>query len=291
MPTISFLILTYNSSHYFKNLFSSIEKEVGSEIENGSYEVIIVDNASTDGSQEEIKKYVKSNIRFFPNDKNCGYAKGINIAASHASGEILVVINPDARLVTSDFEKVIGAFHDNKKLAIAGLVIEKEDGKREKTAGRFYNLFTITLFSLGLEDTFGLRFSPEREKKVGYVSGGFVAFRREAYEKLKGFDEDYFMYVEDMDICYRAQQMGYETYFLPFAKIIHKGQGSSSREFAIVNIYKGLITFYEKHASFLMVQYVKNLLSIKAASIIFLGSVLDKKDLVGTYSKALKTIS
>ncbi|MDO8269285.1 MAG: glycosyltransferase family 2 protein [Candidatus Levybacteria bacterium] len=291
MPTISFLILTYNSSHYFKNLFSSIEKEVGSEIKNGLYEVIIVDNASTDGSSEEIKKYVTSNIYFFQNDKNCGYAKGINVAASHATGEILIVINPDATLATSDFEKVIGAFHANKKLAIAGLVIEKEEGKREKTAGKFYNLFTILLFCLGVEDAFGLRFSPKKERQVDYVSGGFVAFRTEAYKKLKGFDEDYFMYVEDMDICYRARQMGYETRFIPFAKIIHKGQGSSSREFAIVNIYKGLITFYEKHASFLMVQCVKNLLSIKAASIIFLGSVLDKKDLVSTYTKALKTIS
>lgn len=290
MPAISFLILTYNSSQYLKSLFDSFEKFIGQEIQSGKYEIIIIDNASTDATALEIKKYTGENIRFFQNLENSGYASGINMASKKARGEILIAVNPDARLDQSDFDKVLQAFGEDRLMAIAGMSIENETGEREKNAGKFYNFFSFLLYCMGLDDVMGLRFAPSKKMKVDFVSGGFVAFRKKTFEKLKGFDEDYFMYVEDMDICYRAKKMGLSTYYLPYAKIIHKGQGSSNREFAVTNIYKGLITFYKKHGTFLTILYVKSLLRIKAASIIFLGSLSNKKNLVATYTKALKSI-
>ena len=94
-----------------------------------------------------------------------------------------------------------------------------------------------------------------------------------------------------MDICFRAKKAGFTTMFLPYCAIEHKGQGSSSREFAIINIFKGLVLFYKKHGSFFEELYVRNLLSIKAALIIFVGSILGKRDTVTTYLNALKSIS
>lgn len=294
MPKISFLILTYNSSLYIERLLDSLFEKLGDEIKEGLVEIIIEDNNSSDDTVEIIYDYIsdkKAEKIFVAVAKNNnGYAKGINNAAKRANGELLVIINPDAELLEFDSKKILSEFLENPRLAVAGLKIVDFEGKDEKTAGKFFTPLTFLAFSLGLEDRIGLRYSPTTKTKVDFVSGGFVVFRKESFEKLGGYNEEYFMYVEDMDICYRARKLGMEVYFLPYATIRHKGQGSSSREFAIVNIYKGLQAFYNNNASPLSAFYIKNLLSIKAALIIFIGALLGKKELVVTYSKALKTI-
>lgn len=284
----------------------SLFEKMGNKIRNGKYEIIIVDNASQDDTHEKIREYFNSkktlfedlkkgnkcskSVCFYQSNTNNGYAKGVNLASKFANGEFLVVINPDAELVEEDFGKIIEAFKSREKLGIAGLRVLGYDGKREKTAGKFYNPFSFLMYSMGLEDLISLRFAPDKLRKVDFISGGFIVFRHEIFKKLKGYDEDFFMYIEDMDICYRAKKLGFQTYFLSYAAIKHRGQGSSSREFAIVNIYQGIQIFSKKHYSYIAQQYVKNLLSLKAALIIFIGTVIGKKELVSTYSKALKTI-
>lgn len=294
MPTFSFLILTYNSSLYIKPLFDSIFDKLSKEIKNGKIELIIVDNASTDTTIENINKYFedkKNNIVLHESNENLGYARGINKASTFANGEFLVVVNPDSVLQNFDGDRIIQEFENEKNMAIAGFNLLDYGGVKEKTAGRFFNPVTFLFYALGLEGLARLRFSPPNKTKVDFVSGGFVVFRKDYYEKMHGYDEDYFMYVEDMDICFRAKKRGYSVFYLPFATIKHRGQGSSNREFAIVNIYKGLQLFYTKHGSFLSQLYVRNLLSIKAALIIFISVVIGKKNLGNTYTKALKAIS
>lgn len=288
MPTISFLILTYNSSRFVEPLLNSLDEKLGKKIEIGNYEVIVVDNDSKDDTADKIRKHpLHKSLRLFENSSNAGYAKGINLAATKAKGEFLVIINPDSVLIKSDFNKAIEFFND-RKCAIAGFKILNNSGVSELNAGKFYNPITFLLFCAGLEEKFGLRFSPSISTKVDYVSGGFMMIRREIYNELLGFDERYFMYVEDMDLCFRAKKLGYDTYFLPMATIKHAGQGSSSREFAIINIYKGLIHFFAKNNGKVHLLYVKSLLRIKAALIIFIGSLVGKYDLVTTYKKALR---
>ena len=291
MPELSFLILTYNSENYIEPLFDSLLSKISKEVKDGTYEIIVVDNASTDGTANKVNKYQATHIRFIQSGENGGYAKGINLAAKHAHGKYLIVINPDSTLLEADFKRLVKDFDSDSTLGIGGFVLQNHAGIREKTAGKFYNFLSFLLFAGGLEDVAGIRFSPKEMVTVDYVSGGFVVFRRSVFEQLNGFDEDYFMYVEDMDICYRAKKAGFKTMFLPYCSIVHKGQGSSSREFAIVNIYKGLTLFYKKHRSFMEELYIRNLLSVKAALIIFVSSVLGKREAVTTYSHALKTIS
>lgn len=117
-----------------------------------------------------------------------------------------------------------------------------------------------------------------------------MMLKRSSFEELGGFDEDYFMYIEDMDLCFRAQKMGMQVYFLPFGELKHQGQGSSSREFAIVNIYKGLFIFYKKHKRG-SISYLRFLLRFKAALIIFIGSVLRNYRLVASYRKAASKLA
>lgn len=305
MPKISFIILTYNSTRFLEPLFNSIFEKVGEEIKSGKYELIVVDNNSPDNCFEQIKKYfkkynglvcdvsknhdLKKPIKILNSGGNCGYAKGINMGAKYATGEVLLIMNPDSELLYDDFDKVYSEFNSNEKLAVAGLKLIGNHGI-EKTAGKFLNPLTFLFYSLGLEDIFSLRYASRNKEKVDFVSGGFTAIKRDVFDKLNGYDEDYFMYVEDMDLCYRAKKRGYEIYYLPYATIKHQGQGSSSREFAIVNIYKGLGMFYNKHSSHSMRNYVKGLLSIKAMLIVFLGTIFGKKEWVKTYMKAYKAL-
>jgi GT2 family glycosyltransferase len=293
MPKISFLILTYNSSDYIKPFLDSLFSKISKKIESQRYEVIIFDNASNDTTVKIVKEYIKDkkNINFKVSPQNLGYAKGINKASLEARGDILVVINPDSILLDENFEKLISEFEENEKMAIAGLNIVDNEGESEKTAGHFFNPLTFFLYSIGLENLFNLRFAPQKKQQVDFVSGGFIAFKKQLFGELLGYDEDFFMYVEDMDICFRARELGYQTYSLHCATIKHYGQGSSSREFAIVNIYKGLQMFFEKHKGFLEVWYVKNLLGLKAIIIIFIAAILGRKETANTYKKALHTIT
>lgn len=177
-----------------------------------------------------------------------------------------------------------------KKMGISGFKIKDSNGNEEKNAGHFLNPITFFLYALGFENLFALRFAPQKKEKVDFVSGGFIAFRKDLFDKLHGYDEDYFMYVEDMDICYRAKKIGFTTYFLPYATLFHKGQGSSNRKFAIINIYKGLQLFFEKHTGELYVWYIKSLLAFKASIIIFTGTIFGWSEIVDIYKEALKTI-
>lgn len=296
MP-ISFLILTFNSSSYVNSLLDSLSKRIDTGVKKGEYEIIIVDNNSSDDTVHKISKYLsekkewEGHVNFEKSKTNAGYASGINLASQKAQGDILVIINPDAELLEADFDALIDRFETDKKLGIVGLRLVDTLGTSEKTAGKFYNPLTFLLYCFGMEDLFSLRFAPGNTTQVDFVSGGFVAIRKDLFDRLGGYDKDYFMYVEDMDLCFRASETGFKTIYMPCAVIRHQGQGSSNREFAIVNIYKGLQIFYSKHSSFFMQQYVKNLLSLKAALIIFIASILGRRTLVATYQKALKNIS
>lgn len=289
MP-FSFIILTYNSSSYLRGILDSTLEIIGEQIKAGNAEIILLDNDSSDDTLKIADEY-KDRIIIKKSGGNLGYAKGINKAASFAKGDYLVVVNPDAKLEKFEFDKILHAFENDQKVAAAGLSIVDFEGKLEETCGKFFDPLTFLLYSFGLESLAQIRFAGKQMQKVDFISGGFIVFRKSYFQQLTGYDEKYFMYVEDMDICKRIQNKGYKTVFLPFGLLKHKGQGSSSREFAIVNIYKGLVVFFTKHSTPLGLLYVKFLLRIKAVLIIFIGKLTGKKDTVGAYIKALQAIS
>lgn len=289
MP-FSFIILTYNSSSYIKELLDSIIDILKHEIENEKVEILVFDNASKDNTLQIVHQY-EEKVRVEVSSENLGYAKGINKAASLSKGEYLVVVNPDAKMVKFDHASILQEFDNDKNLIAVGLTIENFEGVPEKNCGNFFNPLSFTLYALGLEELIHLRFVPAKKMLVDFVSGGFIIFRKSLFLELGGYDEDYFMYVEDMDIGKRAAKKGYSIEYIPQGKILHKGQGSSNREFAIVNIYKGLVIYYSKHGSKMEQYYVKSLLRLKATLIIFVATVMGRKEMITTYSKALKAIS
>ena len=266
----------------------SLIKKYSSNINAKELEIIVADNKSLDDTLEKTDKY-KEKVRIVENGGNLGYAKGNNLASKKANGEFLVFLNPDAKFIEGDLFDVISLF-DDADIGIIGGKIISLDGKKELSCGKFYNPLNILLLTLGLEESLGVRFAPNKKQKVDFVSGGFLFIRRKLFERLNGFDENYFMYVEDSDLCYQAKKKGFKVLYSNKATVQHVGQGSSNRTFAIVNIYKGLLYYSRKNGGKVNYFIVKLMLMIKARLLVLVGRVRNNKYLVDTYTEAMKTL-
>lgn len=282
---ISIIILTYNSSKFIDSLLSGLISKYKKELKEQKLEIIIADNDSKDDTVKLAKTFKE--IRVVENGGNVGFAAGNNLAVKHAKGKLLIFMNPDVIVASGDVFDLIPEFED-EKMGIVGGKIENYAGKRELSCGKVYNAFNIFLLSVGLEETMGVRFAPNKKEEVDFVSGAFLMIKKSLYETLLGFDEHYFMYIEDADLCFRAKKAGYKVLFSPLATIQHMGQGSSNRTFAVINIYKGLLYFQKNHMSALSYSLVKLLLKTKATVLIVMGKLVGNSYLIKTYEEAIK---
>lgn len=285
MLILSIIILSYNTKDLTLRCVQSIIDQYGKELKNREFEIIVVDNNSTDGSTESIKH--EGIIKLIQNKENVGFARGCNIGAKVAEGKYILFLNSDTQVFDKGFGGMTKFLEKNSNIAILGGKIQDPDGSVQLSAGKFYNLFNLTLMLLGLERLGFLRVSPSEIEKVDWVSGACMMVQRFVFEKLMGFDENFFMYIEDMEICFRAQKLGFSTYFYPNIELRHKSLGSSNRTFAIMNIYKGILYFYSKHKNPFEYIIAKILLIIKAEILILVGFLTFNKSLIERYRKAI----
>ena len=280
---VSIVILTYNSEKYIEPLVQSIYKHN----KQDSFEVIIVDNKSSDKTVAEAKK-LGTKVKIIETGDNLGFAKGINYGAKHAKGKYLLFVNPDTVWREGNIKDLISVYERSERIGIVGGKLVNPAGIAEKSSGKFFGFWSTFLLALGLDEVFGIRFCPNRITRVDFVSGGFLMIDKNAFDKLGGFDEHYFMYVEDMDLCFRAKNEKKLTYFSPNAVLEHTAHGSSSRKFAIKNIYAGILYFQKMHMSALSYFLVYLLLLLKANALVLLGKIFNNRSLTETYSGILK---
>ena len=289
MVVLSIIILNYKTPRLTLRLLESLFKHYEKELKEKKFEIITADNASGDDSVNLIKesKYYK-NIKFVENEKNFGFGVGNNKAAQKAKGDLLVFINSDTVAQDKGFLKMIEFMKENKDVAVLGGRLIDDKGQDRAPAGKFYTIpyLIVTLFFSRVVQ--GLRFIPNKTKSVDWVSGAYMMVRNKVFDEIKGFDENIFMYLEDMEICYRIKKLGYRVVFFSDSSLYHLEQGSSNRSFAIINIYKGILYFYKKHKSPFSYYLVKLLLIFKAGLLVLIGKMLNNKYLTDTYSKALK---
>ncbi len=293
---VSIIILSYNTKELLQECLESLYKN----LKKIEFEVIVVDNASTDGSASEISRFRQglrsrgsdprgfggqANLKLIENKKNVGFSKGNNIGAKIAKGEYLVFLNSDTEVRDDGLKGMINFLKSHTDVGILGGRLKNKDGSLQKSAGVFYTLSNVFLMLFGGEQF--VRFSPKEIQEVDWVSGACFMIKKDLFSNLGGFDEHFFMYIEDMELCYRVKKMGYKVYFYPQANILHVGEGSSQRSFAIIHIYKGLLYFYAKHKSYIQYIMVKTLLIFKAIVAMIIGVVTFNKKLAITYRKAL----
>lgn len=287
---LSIIILSFNTKKLTIKCLESIIRQHRKELENGVFEVIVVDNNSSDNTVSAIQQFKNktiNKIKIIENKKNYGFAKGNNIGAKKAQGKYLMILNSDTKVLDKGLLGMVDFLDKNKEMGILGARLVNSDGTKQSSVGTFYTIPALLVMLFGGERFGLLRKSPLKICQVDWVSGGAMMVRKVLFDKLNGFDEHFFMYVEDMELCWRSKKLGVLTYFYPKVTIMHKERASSNRSFAIVSIYKGLLYFYKKHTNHIAYLLVKLLLITKACIAIIIGWLTSDSYLKSTYRKAL----
>ena len=222
------------------------------------YEIVVLDNASSDGSVQMLEKEFPE-VRLLVSEQNLGFSKGHNLAARAARGKYLFILNPDTEVIPPALESLVDYAEQHPEVAIIGPKILNPDGSLQYSCRRFPNptaaLFRNTpLGKLFPNNPYTREYlmtdwDHNSIREVDWVSGAALFIRRAVYEQLNGFDERFFMYCEDTDLCYRAWQAGYKVVYYPEPKIIH-AIGRSTDLVAnkmIITFHKSMYLFYKKH--------------------------------------------
>ncbi len=254
---ISIIIVNYNVKEFLQNLIHSIYKATA----NISSEIIIVDNASDDGSAEFVREKFPE-VKIILNDKNLGFSKANNIGLKAAKGKYLLLLNPDTLVSENTFDELIKFFRSTPNAGLAGCKILNPEGTLQLACRRsFPGPWTSFCKVTGLSTLFpqsrifaryNLTYLDENQTyEVDAISGSFMMFTREVYEKVGGLDEQFFMYGEDLDFCYRVQKAGYKVYYVHSTQIIHY-KGESTKRSSLDEtkfFYNAMHLFVRKHLS------------------------------------------
>lgn len=255
---ISIIIVNYNVKEFVANLLGSLEKARN----DFNLEIFIVDNASSDGSVGYLKKRFPE-ITYILNEENAGFGRANNQAIRRANGRYTLLINPDA-IVRQDTLKVMFRYMEqHPETAAAGCKILNPDGSFAPESRRAVPTPMTALWKiLGLPRLFpnSKRFSAyylggedeNKQSSVPVLSGAFMFFRTSVLREVGGFDEQFFMYGEDIDLCYRIRQKGWNIDYLPATSIIHyKGESTKKENLDyVVTFNKAMYQFFNKHFSF-----------------------------------------
>ena len=257
MIDLSIIIVNYNVKEFLLNLLDSVRR-ASSKLK---IEIIVVDNASDDGSIEVLKEK-HNDLILIENKTNVGFGRANNQALDIAKGKYLLLLNPDTIVRENTFEKIISFFKSHPEAGIAGCKVLNPDGSLQLACRRgFPGPWTSFTKVMGLSSLFptsklfaryNLTYLDENKTyEVDAVSGAFMMMRKEVYEKIGGFDKQFFMYGEDLDLCYRAQQAGYKVYYVHDTEIMHyKGESTKRSGIDETKIfYEAMHLFVKKHFS------------------------------------------
>lgn len=233
-PIVSIIIVNYNTLQLTSNCVNSIIEKVHSV----DYEIIVVDNASKDNSVVYLKN-MYPNIVLIESYCNLGFGRANNIGANYANGTFLFFLNSDTEIVEDPFSIIINFLEKNNKLPIGiiGSFLIDQNGNYVKSGGTFYS--ASKYLKLALSKYFCIKTKEEVDYSqehvlVDYVIGADMFIEKKLYDLVQGFDENIFMYFEDVELCKRIHDLGYFAYILKAGKIIHYVKSSSSSQFARV---------------------------------------------------------
>lgn len=286
---LSIVIISFNTVKLTSDCLASVVKSFrGSDI---SYEIIVVDNDSTDGSREMIKnRYPK--VILIQNKENVGFGRANNQGIRKAKGEYILLLNSDTIIPNNTIPKLY-AFTTQHPRSFVGPKLLNIDRTPQTSCGPFFSLPVVfaALFLKG--DVIGVtRWSPKKTRRVDWVSGACIMAAKKLFLDDLLFDENIFMYMEEVDLLMRAKKKGYGTYFYAGSPVIHLGSGSSvtKRTGPVLNIYKGFLYVYAKHNSKRAIVVLKLLLKIKALISFVVGYVSGNAYLKNTYGQAYRLV-
>ena len=255
--TISVVVVNYNVRDFLQHALTSLQKA----LRGIRSEILVVDNGSDDGSVEMLRRRFPS-VQVIANDQNLGFARANNQALRRARGRYFLLINPDTVVQEDTARVMLDFFERNPDVGMAGCQILNPDGSFQLACRRSFPTPWVAFTKIsGLSRLFphtrlfgryNLTYlSAEESYELDAISGSFMMLRREVYDEVGGLDEQFFMYGEDLDWCFRIQQRGWKVYYVHTTQIIHyKGESTKRSNLdEIKTFYQAMHLFVMKHLS------------------------------------------
>ena len=273
-PQVSIIIVNYNVKELLLDCIRSIYANV-----KISFEIIVIDNNSTDGSIALIQQHFPQ-VKTIVNTYNAGFPKATNQGFLQSKGEYIFMLNPDTVIIKDAIDKMIDFLENNKDVAILAPQLLNTDGTIQYSIQRFITVQEIILETFFLH-TIYKNFHSYINKPINTpiaveaVSGAAILFPRSLIHEIGGLDEDLF-WTEDMEFCYRAFKKGKKIYYYPNAKIIHHvgASGTKNRKVMLSRQILTKITFFKKNHSAFAFTLVKYARLLHIISRIFIFKVL-----------------
>lgn len=297
-PSVDIIIVNWNSGELLKDCIQSINSAI-----NNSFDlkrVVVVDNKSSDNSIEFLSNS-KLPLFLIKNEENLGFAKACNQGAEKSTADFLLFLNPDTKLFDNSLSIPISFLNTNKNVGIVGVKLINEFGEVSRNCARFPSSSKMFFTSLGLD-----RLSPKvisghfmkdwdhlSNSVVDQVMGSFFMIRKHLFDVLKGYDERFFVYYEDVDLALRAFKKGYLSYYLAEAMIYHKGGGTTDNIKAerLFYIMRSKLLYAKKHFGsinfiivFIATLFIEPIVRV-IASVFRTGSLTEGKEIIRGYKK------
>jgi GT2 family glycosyltransferase len=270
---LSVIIVNWNVKDLLAQCLNSIYLQTrGQEVE-----IIVIDNASSDGSAEMVRSEFPR-VRLIVNQQNQGFAKSCNKGIEIARGPFLLFLNPDTVILPHTLQKTVQFLKENTDVGMVGCKIVNPDGSLQYSCRSFPSLWNYFSESLFLHKIFpknrwtgkfyGTSFPHDRVADVDVVLGAFMMSTKDVLDEVGCFDERFFIYSEETDLCYRLKERGKRVCFFPSAEIIHYGRASASQY--------PVEMFEEDHRSrFLFLRkHYSDITVILSTCLIFIGVIL-----------------
>jgi len=232
IPRVSVVIVSYRSRSSLEPCLTSLA-ECAREV---PLEVIVVDNASQDGTWQWIAAR-HPEVRMIANTENLGFTRGVNQGVAAARGKALLLLNPDCAVRPEALGRLLEVLEERPCAAAVAPLLIDDAGRVARSCGRFPDLWTLACDHLGLASAFpgstlfgGYKYGGtplERLDRVDWASGAALLIPRRAWDAIGGFDEQLFMYMEEVDWCRRGARVGWEVCVVPEVRVLHVGQQSS----------------------------------------------------------------
>lgn len=299
MIQLSLIIVSYNTKQLLKNCLLSVIKALGEANLTSSSEIIVVDNASADNSLEMVSAEFPQ-VQILKNSRNLGFGGANNMGITRAKGEYILLLNSDALLNSSALSECLSILEKNRSIGVVGCKLVNGDNSFQSSFGYFPTLLRIFYWMLFIDDLplIGVLIKSYHvvretyytdDTEVDWVSGAYFFTEKKVLVKAGLFDPKMFMYVEEVDLCFRIKKQGWKILFTPKVSVTHlKGRSGIGKNAGLMEEFKGLQYFYQKYFKFADQLILKFLLKLGALLRVVVFGIMGNSEKKQVYLQYLK---